>query len=139
MPKNHRRDLEQWREALPPETFEVCFLGATEAPFTGRYNTCKEDGTYVCACCDEPLFRSETKYDSGSGWPSFWAPVAGDAVATRQDLSHGMVRTEALCAACDAHLGHVFPDGPPPSGLRYCLNSLALRLEPQSSTPAEVD
>jgi peptide-methionine (R)-S-oxide reductase len=117
-----------WREKLTGEEYEVARCGGTEAAFTGRYWDEKAPGTYHCVCCDAALFRSETKYDSGSGWPSFYAPIDDVAVAEKHDRSHGMLRTESLCARCDAHLGHVFPDGPPPTGLRYCMNSASLRL-----------
>lgn len=121
----------EWREELTPEQYQVCRCGGTEPPFTGRYWNTKTKGTYVCAACKAPLFSSETKYDSGSGWPSFWAAIDEGAVAEKRDTSHGMVRTEILCARCDSHLGHVFPDGPPPTGLRYCTNSASLELEPE--------
>lgn len=120
---------EHWREKLTPDEFEVTRNAATEAPFTGRYWDTKTKGVYHCVCCGEPLFDSETKYDSGTGWPSFYAPIDTSAVQTREDRSNFMVRTEVLCANCDAHLGHVFPDGPEPTGLRFCLNSLALDLD----------
>jgi peptide-methionine (R)-S-oxide reductase len=118
-----------WRERLSPQQFEVTRCSGTERAFTGEYWDCHDAGTYVCVCCGEPLFSSDTKYDSGTGWPSFHSPVAPGSVAEAVDTSHGMVRTEARCARCDAHLGHVFPDGPRPSGLRYCMNSASLRLE----------
>ncbi len=119
----------QWREQLSEEEFRVTRCSATERAFTGRYWNEKAAGTYHCVCCGAPLFRSEAKYDSGTGWPSFFAPIAQDAVAEKTDVAHGMVRTESVCARCDAHLGHVFPDGPKPTGLRYCMNSASLRLE----------
>ena len=120
---------EQWRRELTPEQYEVARKAGTERAFTGRYWDTKTPGTYHCVCCGEPLFDSTTKYDSGSGWPSFYAPVDDAAVATRDDDSLMMRRTEVLCANCDAHLGHVFPDGPEPTGLRYCMNSASLDLE----------
>ncbi|TDJ24539.1 MAG: peptide-methionine (R)-S-oxide reductase [Gammaproteobacteria bacterium] len=120
---------DEWRKSLSDDEYQVARGGGTEQAFTGRYWDTKTPGTYHCICCGEALFDSETKYDSGSGWPSFYQPIDPEAVATREDRSAMMVRTEVLCGRCDAHLGHVFPDGPAPTGQRFCLNSLSLKLD----------
>ena len=120
---------DEWRRKLTPEQFQVARQGGTERAFTGKYHDTKAPGIYNCICCETPLFESDTKYDSGSGWPSFFKPISDDAVITETDRSFGMVRTEVKCATCDAHLGHVFPDGPQPTGLRYCMNSASLDLD----------
>ncbi len=125
----------EWREKLTPEQYQVCREAGTERPFAGKYWDCKEDGIYRCVCCGNELFDAGTKFDSGTGWPSFWEPIDGERVRTVEDRSHGMVRVEVRCARCDAHLGHVFPDGPKPTGERYCMNSVALDLAPRTAEP----
>ncbi len=130
---------DEYRARLTPEQYHVTREKGTERAFTGAYWDTKDDGTYRCICCDAALFSSDTKFDSGTGWPSFFQALDSDAVVTESDRSFGMVRTEALCANCGAHLGHVFPDGPAPTGQRFCMNSASLRLDPQSADDPVAD
>ncbi len=132
MSETVRKTEAEWRRQLGEEAFEVTRRTATERAFTGKYHDCKTSGMYHCVCCDAALFHSSRKFDSGSGWPSYWQPVNEAAIRVQTDTSHGMRREEVLCAQCDAHLGHVFADGPPPTGLRYCINSIALNLKENS-------
>ncbi len=123
-----QKSEQEWKAQLSPEAFYVCRQHGTEAPFSGKYYDCKDEGVYKCVCCDAPLFESSTKFDSGTGWPSYYEALEG-AVTEFKDMSHGMIRIEVRCASCDAHLGHVFPDGPEPTGMRYCINSVCLTLD----------
>jgi peptide-methionine (R)-S-oxide reductase len=119
----------EWQEQLSPLAYDVCRMHGTEAPFSGEFYDFKGDGIYKCVCCGKELFDSETKYNSGTGWPSFYESIDEESIAEIKDKTHGMIRTEVRCAACDAHLGHLFPDGPNPTGLRYCINSVCLEFE----------
>jgi peptide-methionine (R)-S-oxide reductase len=128
---------DEWRAELTPEQFHVCREAGTERPFSGEYNAFKGAGTFACSCCGNPLFDSETKFDSGTGWPSFFAPLSKDAVELREDGAMFMKRTEVVCAKCDAHLGHVFPDGPSPTYQRFCMNSVSLQFQEKEDGGAE--
>lgn len=123
-----QKSEQEWKKQLTPQAYHVCREHGTEAPFSGTYYDSKEEGIYKCICCNTPLFESTTKFDSGTGWPSYYEAIEGSIIEIK-DVSHGMIRTEVRCATCDAHLGHVFEDGPEPTGLRYCINSICLTLQ----------
>ncbi len=127
-----KKTEQEWREQLSDAEFNICRMKGTERAFTGEYYNCKNDGIYTCTCCGAELFDSIAKYDSGSGWPSFFQPIQDENIIENIDKSHGMTRTEIVCSDCDSHLGHVFSDGPNPTGLRYCVNSASLKLKPKS-------
>jgi len=123
------KSKEEWKKVLSPEQYEVCINKGTEPPFTGKYSDCKEKGIYRCSCCGEELFSSDTKFDSGTGWPSFWQSIDNEKIKCESESSYGMLRTEVMCKKCGAHLGHVFDDGPQPTNTRFCINSVSLNLD----------
>ena len=133
MTRKIKKTDEEWKQLLTVDEYAVCRQKGTERPFSGEYNDTKEDGMFRCRCCGEPLFNSTEKFDSGSGWPSFYKPATESGIEESMDSSHGMTRTEIQCSACGSHLGHVFTDGPQPTGLRYCVNSLSLKLDREES------
>ena len=134
MSDENKKSEQQWKQTLSAEQYQVMRKHGTERPFSGKYNDCKEEGIYSCSACGENLFSSTTKFDSGSGWPSYYQAINETAIEETKDVSHGMVRIEVHCRNCGSHLGHVFPDGPKPTGLRYCINSVCLNLKEQKVT-----